>query len=260
MQLTDKVVIVTGAGGGGAGQAVARRFAREGAAVIVSDIDDAGGRETVRLIEAQGGRAAYRHADVASEAEVRDLFAFADQTYGGVDVLVNDASTPYRPEEPLEHWLQTVAVDLLGPMFATRFAVDAVQRRGGGAVVNIGSVSALGHGRLHSGSPAYDVAKAGVIRLTTTLGWLRERYGVRVNCLVPGWIESPEVKAYVDSLTPQERRQRDVPATILTLDQVADVVVRLATDESLAGRVMVWWNDQPPRFIPAGDPGYASLE
>ena len=256
----NKVAIVTGAGGGGSGRAIARRFARDGASVVVSDIDDLGGSETVRLIEQEGGRAAFFHADVGIEKDVRDLIAFAEKTYGGVDILVNDASAGYHPETPFEHWLETVQVDLLGPIYGTLQALEPMRRRGGGAIVNIASISTLGHGRKHAEVPAYDVAKAGVIRLTTTLARLREPGGIRVNCLVPGWIESPPVKSYVDSLTAEQRKQRGVPDRLITLDEIAAAVIRLATDERLAGRVMVWWNGQAPALIPAGDPGYAALE
>jgi len=260
MELKGKIAVVTGAGGEGCGRADARRLARDGVAVVVSDVNETGGRETVRLIEAAGGRAVFCRADVGVEAEVRALIAFAEKTLGGLDIIVNNASFPYHPQEPLGHWVETVQVDLLGPMYATLHGIEALRRRGGGAIVNIGSTSAVGHGRLHGHVPAYDAAKAGVIRLTTTLGWLREREGIRVNCLVPGWIATPEVQGYVDSLTPPQRKERGVPDRLITLDEIADAVVQLATDESLAGRVMVWWNGQPRRLIPHGDPGYTELE
>jgi len=174
---------------------------------------------------------------------------------------VNNASAPYRPGEPLEHWLDTVQTDLLGALYGTRLAIDAMRRRGGGAIVNISSTSALGHGRRKpGGSPAYDVAKVGVLRLTTMLGWLYEREHIRVNCLAPDWIATEELRAYVDSLTPEQREQEGVPATLTTLGEIADAVTRLATDESLAGRVLVWWSDDRPRFLPWGDPGYTALE
>ncbi len=258
MELHGRVAIVTGAGGGGSGRAIARRLARDGAAVVVSDISERGGRETLRFIEAAGGHGAFFRADVGVESEVRGLVAFAEKTCGGVDIMVNNAG-PYYPE-PLGHWSETVQANLLGTMYGTLCAIEAMRRRGGGAVVNIGSTSSLGHGRKHSPSPAYDAAKASVIRLTTALGWLRDREGIRVNCLVPDWVATPEVSAYVDSLTPEQRKQHGVPDVLLTLDQIAGAVVQLATDESLAGRVMVWWCGQPPRLIPVGDPGYASLE
>jgi NAD(P)-dependent dehydrogenase (short-subunit alcohol dehydrogenase family) len=152
MEVKDKVAIVTGAGGGGCGRAISRRFAREGAVVVVSDIDDEGGRETVARIESEGGHAAFFHADVGVERQVRDLIEFTEKTFGGLGVLVNNASGPFRPDEPLEHWVETVRTELFGTMYGTRFAIDAMRRTGGGAIVNIGSISALWHGRRPSGS------------------------------------------------------------------------------------------------------------
>lgn len=260
MELRGKVAIITGAGGAGSGRAHARRFAREGASVVVSDIDEAGGRETVRLIESEKERAAFFRADVGIETEVKGLIDFAEKTFGGVDILVNNASAPYRPGEPLENWFEAVQVDLLGAMYGTYHGIRAMRRRGGGALINISSTSSLGHGRKQSGSPAYDIAKAGVIRLTTTLGWLRDSEGIRVNCLVPDWVATPEVESYFYSLTPEQRREQGVPPVMTTLDEVADAVVELATNESLAGRVMVWWSGEPRRLIPINDPGYAGLE
>src|SRR5437867_916679 len=132
-----------------------------------------------------------------------------------------------------------------------------MRRSGGGAVVNIASISALWHGRKTPGGfPGYDVAKAGMIRMTTRLAPLAKTYGVRVNCLAPGWIATDGPRQYWESLTPSERTERGVPATLLTVDNVANAVVHLATDGSLAGRVLVWWSDDPPPFIAWGDRGY----
>jgi 3-oxoacyl-[acyl-carrier protein] reductase len=260
MNLKTSVAIVTGSGGPGCGRAIARRLAREGASVVVTDIDEAGARQTLSLIEAEGGHAAIWVANVAVEAEVRALIAYAESTFGGLDIVVNNASGPgYHPEAPFEHWIETIQTDLFGAIYMTLHSLDGMRRRGGGAIVSMASVSAIGHGRKHAEVPGYDVAKAGVIRLTTTLARL-QRENIRVNCLVPGWIASPQVQGYVDSLTPEQRRQRGVPNTLIAMDQIADAVVELATNETLAGRVMVWWNDQPRRLIPAGDQGYERLE
>ena len=260
MELKGKVAIVTGAGGGGSGAAEARRFAREGSLVVVSDIDERGGLETIRLIEAEGGRAVFFRADAGVESDIKSMIAFAESTYGGLDVLVNNASAPYGPQGPLERWFDAIQVDLLGAMWGTLYGIEAMRRRGGGAIVTIGSTSALGHGRKHSRSPGYDVAKAGVTRLTTTLAWLRERDNIHVNCLVPDWVASPEVQTYFDSLTLEQRQAQGVPAVLTTLDEIADAVVRLVTDESLAGRVLVFASGRQPRLIPWEDPGYAALE
>jgi NAD(P)-dependent dehydrogenase (short-subunit alcohol dehydrogenase family) len=260
VRLSNHVAIVTGAGGGGSGRAFARRFAREGAAVVVCDTNEAGGRETVELIVTAGGRAAFVRSDVANQDDVRALFDFAERTYGGVDILVNNASAPYPVQGQLTGWFPPIEVDLLGTMYCTLRAVEAMRRRGGGAIVNIGSTSAVGHGFKPSGSPAYDVAKAGVMRLATMLAPLAETMKIRVNCLVPDWVASPEVCEYFDALTPDQRRQQGVPPVLTSLDEVADAVFELATDDRLAGLVMVWWSGQPRKLIPWADPGYAGLE
>ena len=257
MDLTGKVAIVTGSGGLGCGRAIARRFAREGCAVVVSDIDEPGGRETVRLIEAEGGRGAFFRADVSKESDITALIEFAENTYGGLDVLVNNASAPYHAEAAPKNWFDIIEVDLHGAMYATLHAIPAMRKRNGGAIVNMGSTSAIGHGRKHSKSPGYDVAKMGLIRLTTTLAPLYASDGIRVNCLVPAWIATPEVKSYVDSLTPQQRKEGDVPEVLITLDEIASAVLKLATDETLAGRIMLYYNGEPPRLIPQGDPGFS---
>lgn len=101
--IPDCIAVVTGAGGSGCGRAIARRFAKDGAAVVASDINENGGHETVRLIEDAGGRAVFFRADVRDERQVRDLIAFAEQSYGGVSVLVNNASGPFRPGDETEH-------------------------------------------------------------------------------------------------------------------------------------------------------------
>jgi NAD(P)-dependent dehydrogenase (short-subunit alcohol dehydrogenase family) len=240
---------------------IAHRFAQQGAAVVVSDIDEQRGEEVRQQIEQAGGRAAFCAADMREEEQVRALVAFAEKTFGGLHILINNASAPFRPGEPLDHWSDTVHTDLFGTIYATRFAIDAMRRSGGGSIVNISSISALWHGRpAHNASPSYDLAKAGVIRLTTGLAFLGAQAGIRVNCLAPGWIAVPEVSAYWETLTPAQRLERSVPSRLLETSQIADAVVRLATDESLAGRVLVWWSEDEPGLIPWADRGYTKLE
>lgn len=255
----SRVVVVTGAGGTGCGRAIAVRFAAGGASVVASDINEAGGHETVRVIQGAGGRAAFFQADVRRESEARALMAFAETTFGGLHVLINNASAP-RGGDTLEDWTETLETDLLGAIYTTRWAIESMRRGGGGAVVNIASISALWHGRTTPGGlPGYDVAKAGLIRMTTRLASLAQTAGIRVNCLAPGWIATDEPRHYWESLTPSERAERGVPSRLLTLDQVAEAVVRLADDVSLAGRVLVWWSEDAPQLIQWGDRGYRDL-
>ncbi len=256
MDLSGTTAIVTGAGGGGSGRAIARRLAREGAVVLVADVDERGGRETVEQIERERGRAHFFRADVGVEADVTALVDCAVQNHGGLDVLVNNAGGTFYPEV-LGHWMETLQPNLLGTMYGTLHAVAAMRGRGG-AIVNMSSTSALGYGP--SKSPAYDAAKAAVVRLTAALACLREQLGIRVNCLAPHWIATEEIKAFLAQTTPEQRQAWRVPDVLLSPDDVADAVVRLATDEQLAGRVLVWWGGQPRRLIAAADPGFAQLE
>jgi len=255
----SQVVVVTGAGGSGCGRSIAARFAMDGAAIVVSDINEAGGRDTVLGIERNGGHAAFFRADMRNEEEVRQLISFAETTFGGLSVLVNNASAP-RGDASIESWMDPIKTDLLGAIHATRWTVEAMRRGDGGAIVNIASISALWHGRKTPGGiPGYDVAKAGMIRMTTRLASLAESDNIRVNCLAPGWIATDEVRKFWESLTPEERTARSVPSRLLTLGQISEAVVRLAGDRSLAGRVLVWWSEDEPRLIEWGDRGYRDV-
>ena len=111
MNISANVAIVTGAGGNGCGRAIAARFATRGSAVVVSDINEAGGHETARLIEQAGGRVAFFRADVRRESQMRDLVSFAKATFGGITVLVNNASAPHGSSEGLEDWMHSIETD-----------------------------------------------------------------------------------------------------------------------------------------------------
>ncbi|HET9341336.1 MAG TPA: SDR family oxidoreductase [Candidatus Eremiobacteraceae bacterium] len=262
MDVRDATAIVTGAGGDGSGRAIACRFAREGAAVVVCDVNEGGARATVERIAGEGGRAVVDTTDVRSDDSCRDLIARAEKTFGPLRVLVNNASAPYHPEDRLEYWRETVETDLLGPIFLTRHAIDAMRAHGrGGAIVNMTSISSLPYGGdVMADVAAYDAAKGGLMRLTCGLWWLAQSDRIRLNCLAPGWIASTGPREYWESLSPDERKAQVVPSRLLPLDDVADAVYRLATDERLAGRVMVWHSEDVPRLITFGDRGYESLE
>lgn len=252
----NRTAIVTGAGGPGCGRSISVRFAATGVNVIVADIDESGGRETVAAIERSGGRASFFGVDVRDQSRVRELVAFAETTFGAVNVLVNNASN--TADEPgIEHFAKALETDLIGAIHATRYAVDAMRRAGGGAIVNIASISALWHGRKTAGGFAgYDIAKTGMIRMTTGLASLAKSDGIRVNCLAPGWIATGGALEYWKSLTPAERIARGVPSRLLEPGEIADMVVRIAADSSLAGRVVLWWSEESPRLVSWGDRGY----
>jgi NAD(P)-dependent dehydrogenase (short-subunit alcohol dehydrogenase family) len=149
MDLQDKVAIVTGGAGAGTGRSIAFRLAQQGAAVIVADLDSEGGKATVGRIEAGRGRAAFVRADVRVGEDVEHMVQFAEETYGGLDILVNNAGDTFEPHFPdasPDHWRATVALNLLGPMLATQVALRSMERRGGGAIVNVASVPGLDSG------------------------------------------------------------------------------------------------------------------
>jgi NAD(P)-dependent dehydrogenase (short-subunit alcohol dehydrogenase family) len=248
MEIADRVALVTGGGGAGTGRAICLALASAGAKVVVADIDVDGGAETVRQIAASGGGTAFVPADVTVEEDVRRMVDVADQTFGGLDILVNSAGltpAPHFPAAPVEHWSRYLDVNLRGPMLAIHHALELMTGRGGGAIVNIASVAGLGSAP-HS-SPEYAAAKAGLIRLTATLAPLAER-GVRVNCLVPNWIGTEEVQREIAAMTPEERAE--VPDQLTPPEEIAAAVVRFVEDETMAGRIMIWWTGEEPRLVP----------
>ena len=221
MDIEGKVALVTGAGSG-IGEATALRLASEGAAVVVNDIDEGRGQETVGQIEAQDGRAAFVEADVASDQQVQSMVAFAEETFGGLDILVNNAGpyicAPYFPEAEPERWNRVIDAYLRGVMLAIHYATPVLRERGGGAIVNIASGAGVGYGP--QDAVEYAVAKAGVVRLTAALAALRERMKIRVNCICPGWVDTPMSQRTRSEMTPEELAS--VPSEMLSPEENAE--------------------------------------
>jgi len=253
VEIREKVALVTGAGAG-IGQAVARRFAHEGAAVVVADEDEDAGTSTVREIESKGGRAAFVCVDVASEADASRMVAFAEDEFGGLDVLVNNAggvTEPFFPEGEPEHWGGAIDLNLRGVMLGIHFGVRAMEKRGGGAIVNISSMGGIGFQPYDT--PEYGAAKAGVVRLTASLATLEERMGVRVNCICPGWVDTPASRRSRAEMTPEER-EKQWPPVLLQPEEIAEAVVMFVEDDSMTARVMIWQEGEPWQIIPLDAP------
>lgn len=253
MELTGKVAIVTGAGSG-IGRATAIRLANEGAAVVVVDLSESGGNETARQIEASGGRASFIRADVAVDTDARAMIARASSEFGGLDICVNNAGIAEGPlvtfpDTPPDEWLRVLDVNLRGVMLATHYAIDAM-REHGGAIVNVSSGAGIGFGP-HP-SPVYAATKAAVARFSAALAPLGQRMGIRVNCVCPGWVDTPMSQRTRREL-PAEEWAKIAPPVMSPPEEIADAVLSFVEDESLAGRVMLCYEGLPWRLLEGDD-------
>jgi NAD(P)-dependent dehydrogenase (short-subunit alcohol dehydrogenase family) len=180
---------------------------------------------------------AFVRCDVRVGADVERAVAFAVERFGGLDVLVNNAGGVSRgaqwPEASALEWRATLDLNLIAPMLATQLALESMRARGAGAVVNVASSAGLG--LMPYDSPEYGAAKAGLIRFTASVASLRESMGVRVNCIAPHWIGLERAHAELAAMSPSE--QAAAPPFV-DPEAIAEAVVWLVRDDSLAGRVV----------------------
>jgi len=238
-QLEGKSAIVTGVGSG-LGRAIAQELAAEGARVLGCDVNDEAGEQTM------AGIGAYRHADVSRDADVEELVAAALETFGRLDVMVNNAAIQIERElvETTEEELDRVlGVNLKGVFFGCKHAVIAMRASGGGVIVNVASILALvGDGVL----AAYCAAKGGVLGITRATAVQYGKDGIRCNAICPGDIETPLVQSYFDAATdPAALRARVVAeyplGRIAQPQEIARAVVFLASSDSafMSGQPLV---------------------
>ncbi|MGH3507516.1 MAG: SDR family NAD(P)-dependent oxidoreductase [Nocardioidaceae bacterium] len=241
MELVGRLAVVTGAGSG-LGYLVARRLADEGAHVVVGDVDRQQAQEAVRDIEGAGGRAAWAIDVDMSEPDSVHRFCEEVVDRAPPAVLVNNAGGwgdgPQYPDADEQAWRRVMELNLLGPMLATQLLLEPMRAAGGGVIVNVASVAGTENSAY--GSPTYATAKAGLVRLTTSLAGLRDSHRVRAGCVVPGWIGLERAVAELASMSPAERAAAD---PLVRPERVVDAVLDVVHDRQL-GTVVELVGDQ----------------
>ncbi|MCL4857990.1 MAG: SDR family oxidoreductase [Caldilineaceae bacterium] len=238
MRLQEKRAIVTGAGMG-MGRAAALRLAQEGARVVVADINETAGNETVEAIRAAGGDAIFVHADVAQAAQVEAMVAAAERAYGGLDIIFNNAAIQLIGVDTRAHeleeaiWDRIQSVNLKGVWLCMKYAITAMLKndgRGGSIINNASPTGLVGCAPYDT---AYSSAKAGVYGLTRAAAAAYAKEGIRINAIVPGPMDTPlitkitsdpQARAALEQLTPMGRLGK--------ADEIAGLVAFLASDDA----------------------------
>lgn len=230
--LKGKVAIVTGAASG-IGRATARLMAREGASVVVSDINEPDGNKVVKEITADGGKAIFIKADTSSAEDNQKLVDKTLSEFGALHIAVNNAGIggPLSPtgEYPLDGWRNVIDINLSGVFYGMRYQIPAMKSHGGGSIVNIASI--LGQVGT-AGAPAYTAAKHGVVGLSRTAALDHAKQGIRINAVGPGYIRTPLIEKSLDqdaldglvALHPIGRLGED--------HEVAELILWLASDKA----------------------------
>ncbi|MET3682875.1 NAD(P)-dependent dehydrogenase (short-subunit alcohol dehydrogenase family) [Alkalibacillus flavidus] len=226
-KLQDKVALITG-GASGIGAETARLFAKEGAKVVIADLDEEKGQAVVDELKGNGTEAAFHRVNTTKEDDVVSAFDDAAKTFGQIDIVFNNAGIGSQgPTHDLEYddWRKTVGVDLDGVFLVAREAIRKMRESGGGTIVNTASMYG------HVGAPqtaAYNAAKGGVVNLTRSLGVEYAEENIRINALCPGFVDTPilppESKEALAEATPVKRLGQP--------DEIAKSVLFLASDDS----------------------------
>ena len=220
MRLKDKVALITG-GGSGIGRAMAHTFADEGAKVVIAELDEASGQKVADEI---GDNAAYVHCDTSSEEDVQASLAMAEKRFGGLNVVVNNAGVSQKD------WDTTIAVNLSGVYYGCKYGAEKLAASGGGSVINLSSILGLvGIGA----EDAYVAAKHGVVGLTKNFAIAFGQRGVRINCINPGWIETPMTATIREMEAMNTRVQTETPmGRYGKPEEIAKAALFLASDDS----------------------------
>jgi NAD(P)-dependent dehydrogenase (short-subunit alcohol dehydrogenase family) len=239
-RLDNKVAIITGAASG-MGRATAIRFAGEGAAVVVADLNEEGGAATVRQCKENGGRAIFQKADVAGEADIEALIARAVSEFGRLDITFNNAGLigAVGPLEGIsaESWDRTHAVLLRGVFLGIKYSIPEMRKVGGGSIISTASIAGMRGG---FGPTIYSAAKAGVINLTQCAAVELGKDRIRVNCICPGGVNTP-IQGEATERNLEAMAQAQPIRRPGQPDDIANMALFLASDEAewITGTAMV---------------------
>lgn len=230
--LENKVAIVTGAASG-IGKATALLFAEEGAQTVVSDIDKKKGQKVVDEIKMNGGEASFINADASSAEDNENLVKQTLDAYGKLHIAVNNAGIggplSLTADYSVNDWQKVINLNLNGVFYGMKYQIDAIQKAGGGSIVNIASI--LGQAGTRQ-SPAYVAAKHGVVGLTKAAALEYAQENIRINSVGPGYINTPLVQNSLDEETINTLKGMHPVGRLGEPEEVAELILWLASDKS----------------------------
>jgi 3-oxoacyl-[acyl-carrier protein] reductase len=235
MRLKDKVAIITG-GGSGFGAGIAERFAAEGAAVIVNDVNDENGERVVKSLRDAGGRAAYQHGDVSKDGDTGLMLEAALKEFGRLDIVVNNAGVSHRNQPVLDvseaEFDRVFAINVKAMYWSTRHFVPHFRKQGGGCFINIASTAGV---RPRPGLTWYNGSKGALIVISKTLAVELAPDRIRVNCINPVAGETPLLATFMGQDTPEIRQKFIASIPLGRFSQpldIANAALFLASDEA----------------------------